>query len=271
LPAYLETGEALSGAEARELRLAAAELTLRFGPEAAAAEVCADLAADAEAERRVRARAELALGLLAAQRGLDAEAVEQLDRAGRERALGEERRGELEEALGRAYLTLRRPGPALMLVEWALERAAEDPLLALRFALLLAELEPALEQSERAAALRERALAAFAEQPPTRTLASIYRQRAEQAWERGEAGAALGELAAARALLELENLLRSLARARSGRRSGRAAPVCSPTRATSSASTSTTPAAARMSRRTGSTIGRRAGRRRSRTKRQESF
>jgi transcriptional regulator with XRE-family HTH domain len=79
---YLETGSQIDDAEARELRLSELELRLRLDGDAASPELEAVLRdARAGSDESAEARARIALGLSAADRGSHAEAIRHLEEA----------------------------------------------------------------------------------------------------------------------------------------------------------------------------------------------
>src|SRR5215216_5137143 len=84
---YLETGKDIREVDDRELRLADAELELRLGEQASAAEpkleaILKEASAAGDTASAIRAR--IALGLVAAQRGNHLAAAEQLEAATRD-------------------------------------------------------------------------------------------------------------------------------------------------------------------------------------------
>lgn len=163
---YLETGSELDGGEQRELRLADAELALRLGVadggEDALAAVAEEAAAAGDAGQAARAR--LALGLAAAERGEHARAVAELERAFRADRPSPFDRLDAYATLGRSYSSLGETGAAIRLYLEALgeaERVApDDHVTATRLRIMLSYALSDAGELERAEQLLHEALAA---------------------------------------------------------------------------------------------------------------
>jgi len=126
---YLETGSMTTNEEDREIRLADAELRLRLGEEIAAAEdalreVLQEARGAGDAESATRA--EVALGLAAANAGRHAEAAEHLEAAIEAPTVTPLSQPDVFVTLGTVYLALDRPEQAANLYERCLEELARD-------------------------------------------------------------------------------------------------------------------------------------------------
>ena len=141
---YLETGRDLRDVDERELRLSDAELELRLAHDVDAAERKLEEILD-EATRSgdhgAAARARLTLGLAAAHRGNQLEAVERLEEALGEQPPPAAARPDVYGTLGRAYSAVGAADRAVRLFERCLEEvettAAEDTGTYIRFATYL--------------------------------------------------------------------------------------------------------------------------------------
>ena len=127
---HLETGAAVPEAQDRELRLADAELELRFGTDLRVAEesfrallVDARESGDTYVEARARAGRGMALAALGEARG----AVAELERALDAEAAAPEIRPEAYRALARAYRQLGLPQRAVALLERCVEELGRRP------------------------------------------------------------------------------------------------------------------------------------------------
>ena len=142
-PHYIETGERVSEEEARELRLADAELELRMDRDLAKAErVFLPEATPSDDPRSDRdalfaARAHAGLGLIAARRSQSRETIAHLELAIGSGYLPPEARPDVYETLGAAYTAHGEAERAIALFGRCLdelrERAPEDAALAVRF------------------------------------------------------------------------------------------------------------------------------------------
>lgn len=163
---YLETGSELDVKERRELRLADAELGLRLGAledgEDALLAVAEEAAAAGDAGQAARAR--LALGLAAAERGEHARAVAELEQAFRLEAPSPFDRLDAYATLGRSYSSLGETGAAIRLYLGALEEAErvapDDRVTTTRLRILLSYALSDAGELERAEQLLHEALAA---------------------------------------------------------------------------------------------------------------
>jgi tetratricopeptide (TPR) repeat protein len=167
-PEYLERGSDLRESDERELELAEAELQVRLGEDAPAAEAALARVLEqavASGESASANRARIGLGLAAARAGRDAEAVEYLEQALAAEPLQAAGRPDVYVTLGRAYSNLGQPRRAVELFEGCLAevRAQEplDPASEIRYATYLSYALTDAGESERA----ERLLAELAEEP----------------------------------------------------------------------------------------------------------
>lgn len=167
-PEYLERGSDLRETDERELDLAEAELQIRLGEDAPAAEVALARVleeAAASGDTATASRARIGLGLAAARDGRDAEAVEHLEAALAAEPVQAAGRPDVYATLGRAYSNLGDPQRAVELFEGCLAevRAQEppDPPSEIRYATYLSYALTDAGDSERA----ERLLTELAEEP----------------------------------------------------------------------------------------------------------
>jgi transcriptional regulator with XRE-family HTH domain len=141
---YLETGRDLGAGDARELKLADAELELRLGETTADAErVLRDVLEEARlaGDQIAAVRATVGLGLAAARNGYHLDAVERLEAALKEFTVSPHIRPDVYATLGQSYAALGAPDRAARLFESVLERlgseAPHDVNVQIRFAALL--------------------------------------------------------------------------------------------------------------------------------------
>lgn len=128
---YLETGSDISESDARELRLAEAELDLRLSDDPGAAEQrLRDLAAEAElvGDAQAARRARIGVGLAAFAANRVPEAIEVLESVVEQYELDPALRPDVYATLGRAYAMQGRADAAASLFESCLTRIkAADP------------------------------------------------------------------------------------------------------------------------------------------------
>jgi transcriptional regulator with XRE-family HTH domain len=219
---YLETGRDTRDVDERELRLADAELDLRLGGDIAGAEAKLAAVLDeavAAGDPASANRARIALGLAAARRGDQLEAVERL-----EAALGSSRdvahphtRPELYTTLGRSYTALGAADRAVALFGRCLGQVAEavpeDSTARIRYASLLSLALRDAGEPERASAVLRDALAQLDEQGGPYSRARSYQLVARASAEAGERSEALDYVRDANALLRAAEDDQTLARA----------------------------------------------------------
>lgn len=125
---YLETGSEIRDTDARELKIADAELELRLAenPEQAEARLT-QLRAEAVAagDAVASARVEIALGLAAAAAGRNADTIERLEAGLEASSISPAARPDVFATLGHAYSTSGRPDRAVALFERCLDELAE--------------------------------------------------------------------------------------------------------------------------------------------------
>jgi tetratricopeptide (TPR) repeat protein len=167
-PEYLERGSDLRESDERELELAEAELQVRLGEDAPAAEAALARVLEqavASGESASASRARIGLGLAAARARKDSAAVEYLEQALAAEPLQAAGRPDVYATLGRAYSNLGQPRRAVELFEGCLAevRAQEppDPASEIRYATYLSYARTDAGESERA----ERLLGELAEEP----------------------------------------------------------------------------------------------------------
>jgi tetratricopeptide (TPR) repeat protein len=142
-PEYLETGSDLDAAEARELKLSDAELRLRLEDSPDSEQSVAGVLEDAlrAGDTVNAARARIALGFAAAQRGDHAEAAARLEAAIAEHRPSPLERHDVYATLGHAYALVGRPERAVEVFENCLaevtETAPDDTALQARYATAL--------------------------------------------------------------------------------------------------------------------------------------
>ena len=214
---YLETGEEVPAAKERELRLSDAELELRLGRDLERAETILTELIAAGDDDAVDARARAALGLLAARRGDNAEAIRQLRSATQSAYVRPEQRSDIFEALAAAYVAAGQPWKAVSLledcIEAVIERAPEDVTVSVRYRSILGTTFSSFGEVDRARGVLAEALkqAEGYEIPSARTI--LYWSLARVAWMQADSDAALEYMARAKGLLEASEDSAQLARA----------------------------------------------------------
>jgi tetratricopeptide (TPR) repeat protein len=126
---YLETGSEIRDIDARELRIADAELELRLAEKPADAARKLDQLRDeavAAGDSVAAARANVALGLAAAGAGQNVEAIERLDSGLELSPVSPSARPDVFATLGRAYVATGRSDKAVALFERCLDEIAQD-------------------------------------------------------------------------------------------------------------------------------------------------
>ncbi len=217
---FLETGSELGAGEARELRLADAELRLRLDGDSdeAAATLRAILddsitAGDALAATRAR----IALGLAAHAAGRPDEAIVLLEQAIDSELVSPTTRPDAWASLGHAYAITGRTGRSVTLLEEALERvtteAPTDTAGQVRFASYLSQALTDGGQFERAQSVLEDALGRTDGDEDPYTRVRIYWGLGRLAMNESKPLSALGFFRRAVALLEATEDTLHLARA----------------------------------------------------------
>jgi transcriptional regulator with XRE-family HTH domain len=216
-PHYLKTGDPIPPAAARELRIADAELEVRLGRDYAKAEsVFRDESADVT-EPALVARAQAGLGLLAARRGDNGEAVRLLEAATGSEHLPPEARPDLYETLARCYVGDGRTIAAIHLLERCLadakERAPADAALQARFGTYLAAAHSALGSTDLARRALDEATEAARGKLPPQARTRAWWVEAVNAWNEGNSDTGLMLMRRAIGLLEAGEDTLQLARA----------------------------------------------------------
>jgi transcriptional regulator with XRE-family HTH domain/HPt (histidine-containing phosphotransfer) domain-containing protein len=205
-PETLESGATVPASKERELRLADAELSLRFNDDLDHAEgILLGLLAE-EIPDGLEARIRATLGTIRARRGDYVEATRQLEGVIASGAFHPCTRPDVYETLSRAYLATGSPVLAIKLLEGAIETAdSERRFLTqqVRFRVFLATALSAVGAFERAQEVLQVAAerADELEQPGVRV--SVEWEKARVAWNKGDSEAALAGLTYARALADL--------------------------------------------------------------------
>jgi transcriptional regulator with XRE-family HTH domain len=219
-PEYLETGEELRDHEARELRLADAELQLRLGGDTAAAERTAQELLDEAlvvGDIASATRALIALGFVAFVQNRHAEAVRHLEDAIELGQTGVTTRPDVHATLGRCYDALGHPERAVELFDDCLrqleEDAPEDLPARTRFAVYLSYALTDMGDLGRAEAVVRDALDAAGELGDLTTRVHLYSSLARLNSMRDRPTAALTYARRAIALLEATDDTLHLARA----------------------------------------------------------
>ena len=218
---YLETGRDIRDVDDRELRLADAELELRFAEDPAAAEEKLEqVRAEAEAagDRPSANRARIALGLASAQRGNHLEAVERLEAAvADDLAPPPHLRPDVYTTLGQSYAALGAPDRAVRIFESCLARVrAEVPAdkgVHIRFATFLSYALTDQGEFEAAASTVRDALAEADDETDPYTRVRLYWSLARLNVLNGRATEALEYIRSAIALLKATDDTMTLARA----------------------------------------------------------
>jgi tetratricopeptide (TPR) repeat protein len=126
---YLETGSEIREVDARELRIADAELELRLSEDTGKAEAALRRLYDeavTAGDTVAAARAGIALGLAAATAARNTEAIERLETGLELSAVSPSARPDAFATLGRAYSAAGQPEQAVQVFERCLDRLAED-------------------------------------------------------------------------------------------------------------------------------------------------
>ena len=217
---YLETGSDLREVDARELRLADAELELRLADDPGAAEAkLRELLVEAGAagDSGSAVRAHVGLGIAAARRGDHARAVTELEEALRSSPPSPCARPDVYATLGRSYVALGKPERAVELFERCLEQVAEEAAdgvaVRVRFATYLSFALSDAGELERAHAVLRDALAEAEQLTDPYTRIRLYWALGRVAVDERRPGEALSYIRRAIAFLETTEDTLDLARA----------------------------------------------------------
>jgi tetratricopeptide (TPR) repeat protein len=217
---YLETGRDLRDVDERELRIADAELELRLAQDVESAErklrEILDEATQA-GDHGSAARARIALGLAAAQRGNHLDCVERLEDALEEQPMPVAARPDVYATLGQSYSALGAPDRAVRLFERCLHEiettASDDSGTYVRFATYLSYAVSDAGDYERANAVVRDALARAGDAGDPYARVRLYWSLARVAGMEGRSGEALEHMRRAITLLEATDHNVQLARA----------------------------------------------------------
>jgi tetratricopeptide (TPR) repeat protein len=207
---YLETGSEITDDDARELRIADAELELRLAESTEAAEQQLEQLREEAlhvGDVLAAARAEIALGLAAARAGRNSEAIARLEGGVELAQLSASARPDVFATLGRTYAAAGRPDRAVELFERCLEEvtdeAPDDISARLRFTTYLSYALTDGGDLERAQALLDAALAEAEELTDAYSRVRLYWSLARLNDIQGRSAAALDYIRRAIALLDV--------------------------------------------------------------------
>src|SRR5438034_2546057 len=216
---YLETGRDIRDVDARELKLADAELQLRLESDTSSAEQKLEevrVEASASGDPLSAGRAAIGLGLAAAQRGNHLDAVERLESALEYDRVAPHLRPDLYATLGQSYAALGAPDRAVRLFEQCLvevtKATPEDVTLQVRYATFLSYALSDAGDHERAAEVVREALGRAGESVDGYTRVRLYWSLARVAAIEGRSAEALTQIRRAIALLEATDNTLQLAR-----------------------------------------------------------
>jgi tetratricopeptide (TPR) repeat protein len=216
---FLETGRDIREVDARELKLADAELHLRLDSDTTSAEqkfeeVRAE--ADASGDRVSAGRAAIGLGLAAAQRGNHLDSVERLEAALEYERVPPHLRPDVYSTLGQSYAALGAPDRAARLFEKCLadvtEATPDDVTLQVRYATFLSYALSDGGDHDRAAEVVREALLRVGDSADGYTRVRLYWSLARVAAIEGRSAEALTQIRRAIALLEATDNTLQLAR-----------------------------------------------------------
>jgi len=218
---YLETGRDIRDVDDRELRLADAELDLRLNGDSPGADDKLDqIRAEASAAGDLTSalRAQMALGLLSAERGNHLEAVERLEAvASDDSAPPPHLRPDLYTTLGQSYAALGAPDRAVRVFDECLTRVRDDvpddTAVQIRYATFLSYALTDAREYERAAEVVRDALARADDQTDPYTRVRLYWSLARLNAVEGRQSDALEYIRAAIALLKATDDTLTLGRA----------------------------------------------------------
>jgi tetratricopeptide (TPR) repeat protein len=216
---YLETGRDIREVDARELKLADAELELRLESDTSSAEQKLEevlVEARASGDRISASRAAIGLGLAAAQRGNHLDAVERLESALEYERVAPHLRPDVYSTLGQSYAALGAPDRAARLFEQCLadvtELTPEDVTLQVRYATFLSYALSDAGDYGRAADVVREALQRVGDSADGYTRVRLYWSLARVAAIEGRSAEALTQIRRAIALLEATDNTLQLAR-----------------------------------------------------------
>jgi transcriptional regulator with XRE-family HTH domain len=218
---YLETGRDIRDVDDRELRLADAELELRLNGDSPDVDrKLEQIRAEATAAGDVGSalRAQMALGLVSAERGNHLEAVERLEAVAADNAAPPPHlRPDLYTTLGQSYAALGAPDRAVRVFDDCLARVREDvpddAAVQIRYATFLSYALTDAREYDRAAEVVREALARADDQTDPYTRVRLYWSLARLNAVEGRQADALEYIRSAIALLKATDDTLTLARA----------------------------------------------------------
>jgi transcriptional regulator with XRE-family HTH domain len=218
---YLETGRDIRDVDDRELRLADAELDLRLNGDSAEIDAKLEqIRSEAAAAGDVASalRAQMALGLVSADRGNHLEAVERLEAVVADDAAPPPHlRPDLYTTLGQSYAALGAPDRAVRIFDDCLARVREDVpddgAVQIRYATFLSYALTDAREYERSAAVVREALSRADDQTDPYTRVRLYWSLARLNAVEGRQADALEYIRSAIALLKATDDTLTLARA----------------------------------------------------------
>jgi transcriptional regulator with XRE-family HTH domain len=218
---YLETGRDIRDVDDRELRLADAELELRLSEDVSGAEeklesILQESTFAGDVTSAIKAQ--IALGLAAAQRGEHLAAVERLERVvGEEAVPAPHRRPDLYTTLGQCYAALGAPDRAVRIFEDCVVRVEEDVpddrVIAIRYATFLSYALTDAGDYARAGEVVRDALSLAEDQTDPYTRVRLYWSLGRLRVIEGQSSEALEYIRSAIALLKATDDTLTLARA----------------------------------------------------------
>ncbi|MDX6370555.1 MAG: hypothetical protein QOG93_2057, partial [Gaiellaceae bacterium] len=216
---YLETGRDIREIDARELKLADAELQLRLGADTNDAEKKLEevlTEANASGDLVSASRAAIGLGLAAVGKGSHLDAVERLESALEIERVAPHLRPDVYSALGQSYAALGAPDRAARLFERCLadvtEATPEDVSLQIRYATFLSYALSDAGEYDRATQVVREALSRAGDSADGYTRVRLYWSLARVAAIEGRSAEALTQIRRAIALLEATDNTLQLAR-----------------------------------------------------------
>jgi transcriptional regulator with XRE-family HTH domain len=208
---HLESGREIPLALEREYRLATAELDLRLGGAREKAEdILHQLASEVD-RGPVGARAHAMLGIIAAERGDQDEAIHQLE-AATAAGIRPREQPDVYETLAGCYAATGASTLAVALLERCIAATGADPILQIRYRAELGTTLDASGDSQRARAPLDEAAALVDEHGHPQARVRQYRRLAQEAWTERTPELALAHLRRALALLQVVEDARQLAR-----------------------------------------------------------
>jgi tetratricopeptide (TPR) repeat protein len=216
---YLETGRDIREVDARELKLADAELQLRLESDTVSAEQKLDevlVEARAAGDRVSASRAAIGLGLAATHRGNHLDAVARLASALEYERVAPHLRPDVYAALAQSYAALGAPDRAARLLEQCLTEVGEatpgDITLLVRYATFLSYALTDAGDYDRASEVVHDALSQAGDSGDGYTRVRLYWSLARMAAIEGRSAEALTHVRKAIALLEMTDDTLTLAR-----------------------------------------------------------